>query len=237
MVDLTPEELQEPRTAAKLLPWVEQKIEEIGSTEDGKRAIRFREGLAKPLVEEVLPLGIFASRHFHNSGKVNIQPTLGNQDYDATIQDRREQRAPFSFVEITQAHEGENKHLRMMVLERIGHVNVLGAVRKTGTKATDIHIEIENEAVSHTTVVEHELRKVEEAIRRKVQKSYPRDTALLVVFDDYISMQNQDDLGRLRDCVQSLLPDLRNFRWLAVIGWSKRTFEEFDLASPERRSG
>lgn len=70
MVDLTPEELQKPRTAATLLPWVEQKIEEIGSTEDGKRAIRFREGLAKALVEEVLPLGIFASRHFHNSGKV-----------------------------------------------------------------------------------------------------------------------------------------------------------------------
>lgn len=119
----------------------------------------------------------------------------------------------------------------MVELERIGHVNALGAVQKTGTKATGIHVEVENEAVSHAAVLERELRKVEEAIRRKVQKSYPPDTALLVVFDDYISMRDEVDLGRLRDCIQSLLPDLRSFRWLAVIGWSKGTFEEFDLAS------
>ena len=233
MIMLTPEDLQEPRTAAELLPWVERKIQDIGSTKDGKHAIRFREGLAKQLVEEALPLGIFASKHFRNSTKVNIELVLGSQNFDATIQDRREQRAPFSFVEITQAHEGENEHLRMVALERDGHVNILGAVQKIGTKFTGIRVEVENEAVSHKTVLQHELQRVEEAIRRKMENSYPPDTALLVVFDDYISIQDEADLERLRNRVWSLISDLRNFRWLSVIGWSKRTFEEFDLASAE----
>ena len=67
----------------------------------------------------------------------------------------------------------------------------------------------------------------------KKMVSNPPDTALLVVFDDYISIQGEADLERLRNRVRSLLSDLRNFRWLAVIGWSKRTFEEFDLALAE----
>lgn len=231
MIDLTPQELQEPRTAAQLLPWVEQKIKKIGSTENGKRAIRFREGLAKPLVEEALPLGIFASRHFHNSEEVTVVPTLGSQNYDARIQDKREERARFSFIEITQAHEGENEHLRMIALDRDGHVSPLGAVRKSGTKATGIQVEIESVAVSHSAVLEQEIRRVEQAIRRKMGKSYPDETILLVVFDDFISMHDEADLERLRGCIRPLLSDLSNFRWLAVIGWSKRTFEEFDLAS------
>jgi hypothetical protein len=37
MTIMTPEELQKPRTAEELLPWVEQKIQEIGSTAGGKR--------------------------------------------------------------------------------------------------------------------------------------------------------------------------------------------------------
>lgn len=226
---LSPEELQEPRTALEFLPWVEQKIQEIANTEVGKRAIRFREGIAKPLVEEAFPLGIFASKHFHNSTEVTIKLVLGSQNYDATIRDNREQRAPFSFVEVTQAHEGENEHLRMLMLEKNGHVNVLGNVQKKGTKHKGIQVEVEDEAVSHKSVLENELGRVKEAICRKIQKPYPTGTALLVMFDDYISIQDKTDLLRLRKSIRPLLSDLRNFRWLAVAGWSKKAFEEFDL--------
>ncbi len=233
MTIITPEELQKPRTAEELLPWVEQKIHEIGSTAGGKRAIRFREGLAKPLVEEALPLGIFASKFFQNSPEVSIRHILGSQNYDATIQDRRRQQAPFSFVEITQAHEGENDLLRMVALERDGHVNVLGAVQKRGTKNTGIHVEVENKAFEHSKVFQSEIRRVEEAIRRKSDKSYPPGTALLVVFDDYISIQDEADVEKMRNCILSLLPGRSRFRWLAVIGWSKKTFIEFDLGLSE----
>jgi hypothetical protein len=231
MTNLTPEELQEPRTASDFLPWVQRRIEEIGAAKGGKRAIRFRHGLVKPLVEEALPLGIFASKHFAGSEHITLQLVLGNQNYDAIVQDERDQSGSLTYIEVTQAHEGENEHLRMMVLEEKGHVNPIGVVRKDGTKVTGIQVVVENEAINHGTVLESEFRKIEEAIRRKQQKSYPPGTALLVMFDDYISMQHDDDVIRLRDRVQPLLSDLSAFVWLAVVGWSGRIFEEFDLVS------
>lgn len=203
---------------------------EVASTDAGKHVIRFRKGLAKPLVEEALPLGIFASHHFGNSDDVTIALVLGNQNHDALIEDHREHKAPFSFVEVTQAHEGENEHLRMLALEREGHVSLLGPVQKSGTKATGIHVEVEDVAVRHYTVLQRELDLIEAAIRRKAGKPCPPDTALLVVFDDYISIKKESDRAALRSRIQPLLSCLGNFRWLAVLGWSKRTFIEFDLA-------
>ena len=91
-------------------------------------------------------------------------------------------QAHFSFVEITQAHEGENDFLRMIVLERDGHVNVLGAVQKGGTKTTGIHVEVENKAFEHSMVLEGEIGRVEVAIRRKSEKTYPSGTALFSSF-------------------------------------------------------
>jgi hypothetical protein len=230
MNELTSEELQAPRTAAQFLPWVEQRMAAVAATDAGKHAIGFRKGLVKPLVEEALPLGIFAAHHFWGSDNVTIALVLGNQNYDATIEDHRAQKSPFSFIEVTQAHEGENEHLRMLVLEREGHVSLLGPVHKSGTKATGIHVEVEGVALRHATVLQRELDRVEAAILRKTGKPYPPDTALLVVFDDYISIKDESDLEALRSRIQPLLSCLENFRWLAVVGWSKRTFLEFDLA-------
>jgi hypothetical protein len=203
---------------------------EVAATDTGKHAIGFRKGLAKPLVEEALPLGIFAAHHFGGSDDVTIALVLGNQNYDATIEDHRAQKSSFSFIEVTQAHEGENKYLRMLVLEREGHVSLLGPVHKSGTKVTGIHVEVEGAALRHSTVLQRELDRVEAAILRKTGKPYPSDTALLVVFDDYISIEDESDLEALRSRIQPLLSCLGNFRWLAVVGWSKRTFLEFDLA-------
>lgn len=230
MNGLTSKELQAPWTAAQFLPWVERRMAEVASTDAGKCAIGFRKGLAKPLVEEALPLGIFASYHFEDSDDVTIALVLGNQSHDATIEDHREQKSPFSFIEVTQAHEGENEHLRMLVLEREGHVSLLGPVHKSGTKATGIRVKVEGVALLHSTVLKRELDRVEAAILRKTGKPYPPDTGLLVVFDDYMSIKNQRDIETLRSRILPLLSRLNNFRWLAVVGWSKRTFLEFDLA-------
>jgi hypothetical protein len=227
MNELTSEELQAPRTVAQFLPWVERRMEmeDVVYKETGNRDER----LAKKLKEEALPLGIFASHHFGSSDDVIIALVLGNQSYDATIKDYREQKAPFSFIEVTQAHEGENEHLRMLALEREGHVSLLGTVHKSGTKNTGIHVEVEAEALSRSEMLKQELDRVEEAILRKTEKSYPPDTALLVVFED-MSIEDECDLETLHSRIQPLLPRLRNFRWLAVVGWSKRTFLEFDFA-------
>ncbi|MCH8135180.1 MAG: hypothetical protein IIB77_04280 [Proteobacteria bacterium] len=224
---LTQEDLEVRRTAAAFLPWVEECIEKIGSTNEGKSAIRFRQGLAKQLVEEALPIGIFAMHHFGAKEDIAIQLVVGNQNYDAIVTG---DSSFFSYIEVTQAHEGEDAHLRMIALECDGHVSTLGPVIKTGTKATGISVEVEGIALSHSAVLCEELARIQDAVARKIDKSYPEDTALLVVFDDYISIRNEQDLAELRSAVEPLMPQLNNFRWFAVVGWSKRTFMEFDLS-------
>lgn len=61
--DLTEENLQQVRTVAEFLPLTESCIAQVGSTDEGKRSVRLRQGLTKPLVEEALPIGIFGTHH------------------------------------------------------------------------------------------------------------------------------------------------------------------------------
>ena len=70
---------------------------------------------------------------------------LGEQKYDAVV---TEGTAPFSRIEITQAHEGEGAFLRMLHLDREGHVSPVGAITKTGTKHAGIAVKVEYEANS-----------------------------------------------------------------------------------------
>lgn len=227
--ELTEEQLQKERSAATFLPWVEDMLKTFGSSPESKAAVRFRRGLAKQLVEEALPLGIFALHHYCSSEEVRLRLVLGNQNHDAVIDDQRSNPSPFCFVEVTQAHAGEEEHLRMLALEEHGHVNMLGAVRKSGTKATGIRVEVEPLAESQHVVLIKELERIEAAVRRKARKEYPEGTALLVVFDDYISIKDSEDLDTLRECLKRMLPDLGQFSWLSVVGWSKRTLLEFNL--------
>ncbi len=231
MNELTSKELEMPRTASQLLPWAKQRMNEIGSTDAGGCSILFRQGLTKRLVEELLPLGIFASHHFGISDDVTISPVLGNQNHDASVEDRREKKSPIFYIEVTQAHDGESEYLRMLVLKRDGSVSALGAVHKSGTKATGIHVEVKGHmAQRHSTVVQKQVELVKEAMRRKMQKDYEHNTALLVVFDDWLFNKDGCDRETLRSHIQPLLSELRNFRWFAVVGWSELTFLEFDLA-------
>ena len=117
MVELTEEQLQKERSAAEFLPWVEGLLQTLGASPEGKTTVRFRRGLAKRLVEEALPLGILALHHYCSSEEVRLRLVLGNQNHDAVIDDQRANPSPFSFVEVTQAHAGEEEHLRMLALE------------------------------------------------------------------------------------------------------------------------
>ena len=223
-------DLESPRSAKEYLAWVETTIRRLGGTDEGKSAIRLRCGLAKTLVEEALPLAIFSRKHYKASRCVTIQHRVGNQNFDAEVIDRRIRKSPFKYLEVTQAHDGENEHYRMIALERDGHVNALGAVKKSGTKHTGITVDVANEARSHTCLHAEELKRIEAAICRKLTKKYPDETALIVAFDDYIAIHSDEDLDSLRNFAsQSLLSKIANFRWLAFVGWGKQGFLEFDL--------
>lgn len=225
-INLSPEEIQTPRGAADLYPWVLDRIESIKATPNGKSAIRFRKELCKPLIEELLPLGLLCECFFERSPEVRVELVLGNQNYDAIVTDQRRNAVVFpQRIEVTQSHEGEDEHLRMLHLEQEGHVSLFGPVRKSGTKKTGISVSVENEAKSHTEVVNRQRTLVQEAIDRKLTRTYEPDTALLVVFDDLIAIRNDSDCGVFRNLLlDNRATLLGRFAWVGVIGWRKKCF-------------
>ncbi|WP_156773429.1 hypothetical protein [Chlorobaculum parvum] len=127
----------------------------------------------------------FAFRHYQGSSEVSVTHIFGNQNYDAEILDNRQHKSPFSFIEVTQACEGENDHYRPLALKRDGHVSAYGPVNKSGTKATKIHVDVESIATSPSCLYKKACQFIEDAIQRKLVKPYPQETAVLVYFDDW----------------------------------------------------
>jgi len=159
------EELTKKRTPSELLSWAKWKMEQIGSTDEGEKALRLREGLAKPLMEEVYPLAIFGWRKFGNTDQILMQPIIGNQSYDAIVTDLRSKPASESYIEITQSHEGENDYLRRLVLQWQGFTFGYSPVIKKGTRKTRLQVSIRPKAVRLDEVARDELKRIFDAAR------------------------------------------------------------------------
>ncbi len=78
----------------------------------------------------------------------------------------------------------------------------------------------------------HEFQKILSAAKGKANKTYPSKTALVIPFDDRIAIDGQPDEASLDTFIlKRVIPEVKHFRRLAVLGWSKRTFLENDLRS------
>jgi len=223
------EELTKKRTPSELMSWVEQKMGQIESTDEGERALTLHEGLAKQLMEEVYPLAIFGWRKFGNTDQVLMQPIIDDQPYDAILTDLRSKPASQSYVEITQAHEGENDYLRRLVFQRQGNVFMPSRVIKTGTKKTGLRVSVSPNANSGE-VAPSELERIYLAAERKAAKDYPVNTSLIIIFKDDRFFQRAIDDAKLdafvKKCILKL--DLR-FSTLYLVGW-QNVFREFSLS-------
>lgn len=229
---ITIKELEIPRSALTVKQWVDANIQRIGSTDEGKQAVRLREGLLKELIEEALPLGIFCDAYFDKSEMVTVTHKVGNQNYDVVVEDSRPQKTTLKYIEITQAHEGEESHLRMLFLNKNGHANVIGKVTKSGTKHKGINIEIENEAISHSVIFCRGAEMIRAAAIRKAGNIYPEHTGLVIVCDDYIAFKDEQDKQRLSKFVETeVLKILKNFEKVFIIGWSSKLYLEFHLSN------
>lgn len=223
------EELTKKRTPSELMSWVKQKMDNIGSTDEGESVLRLHEGLAKQLMEEVYPLSIFGWRKFGNDDQIYIQPIIGNKSYDAVVTDLSSKPASQSYIEITQSHEGESDYLRRLVLDKKGIVFMHGPVIKTGTKKTGRKISIPTKVVRPDEVARNELGRIIDAAKRKTAKDYPVNTSLIIVFDDDWFFRRAIDDAKLDAFVKRhiLNLDLR-FSALYLVGW-KNAFREFSL--------
>tara|TARA_R110002049_G_scaffold185640_3_gene353919 strand:+ start:84 stop:947 length:864 start_codon:yes stop_codon:yes gene_type:complete len=217
--------LEQPKNAGAYLPWVKELIARVKNEDpDGLRKIRLCVGLAKELMQEAFPIGLFASRYFAASNEVEIALKVGSQGYDATVRDLRDKPSGIAYLEVTMATDGEVDYLRMLELHRADQVSGLGLVTKTGTKRTGLTIQVRSEAVSQQSVLEKERRVVLGAIERKVTKNYPAGTALIVGFDDTMSFDRADNIANIENVLDANESRLSSFHTVAVVGLIMNTF-------------
>jgi len=227
--DISEEELTKKRTPSELHSWVNRKIDQVGSTDEGLEFLRLHKGLAKQLMEEVYPLALFGYRKFGNTDQILMQPIIGNQSHDAVVIDLRTKPASQSYVEITQSHEGENEYLKMLALHEQGYVFKHGTVSKTGTQKTGLKVSVQAEAVEVVKVAENELGRILDAVKRKAGKDYPANTSLIIIFDDTFHFQEVVDSAKLDNFVNTHILNLDlKFSTLYLVG-RKNVFREFSI--------
>lgn len=229
MQPLTKEILEEPRTAKTYLPWTTSLMTHVKTTDpNGLRDIRLGHGLVgRHLYREAFPIGVFASRYFNDSDKVFVQLVVGNQNYDALVQDNRPVPSGITHVEVTIADEGEQDYLRMKHLHENGISSGLRPIKKSGTRNTGLSIEMEDNKLSREDVLGREGDNLRNAIARKLSptKHYPTGTVLLVGFKDERDPDDPESLSNLEQIVDSFISQLARFHSIAVIGTtSKRLF-------------
>ena len=108
-------ELERPRTAAEMLAWVNAAAERFNATTETKAAARLGRLGAKELWGEARPIALFAYRYFDASPQVTITHVIGNQNYDATVDDRREYpaRVDHRSASLNQSSE-ESFHMKFL---------------------------------------------------------------------------------------------------------------------------
>jgi hypothetical protein len=226
------EELEIERTPSQLWDWLVQKVNQICSTEKGLKNFRRQEGLIKQLVEEVSPLAIWGKFKFGDTDQVLLKPIIGNQNYDAKIIDKRIEPATITYIEITQAHEGENDYLRRCELLNRGIVFSNAPVIKTG-KGKNRKVLIPPEATSVEEGVKKELNRIVDAVKRKVAKDYPVNTSLIISFDDTTLFEERLkvlNFPSIDDFVKKeiIYLDIR-FSRLYLVGEASKTFKEYPI--------
>jgi hypothetical protein len=135
-----------------------------------------RMGLLRKVHDELYPLAHFAKLYFSASPEVVIKWQFGSQNFDATVDDQREdtRRSNICYLEVTTLQDEEDA-------KQLEELSEKGSIETTGDQAQANH-----------------LRKVEllrRALEKKGRINYPEKTALLVYSDEdrfrhfYIGMQ------------------------------------------------
>lgn len=169
------------RTPGELDAWVDRKCRIFSATRVGRRAVRLnKHRSAKWLMEEIFPLSRFARVRFAGREDVALRPLRGNQPYDAEIRSAAD--LLYRRMEITHSGLNRDEHLRMVFLEKHGHVPMTGSVSSTRDRFGKEVVEAELEARSHTSLRDEMLADVLERVRMKSKKRYGPDVALLVAF-------------------------------------------------------
>lgn len=231
---MTREELETPRTAAEMLGWVYAAHARFRATKQLRAAAREGKFFAKELIQEALPIALFAHRYYNASPEVTISHVLGNQTYDALVADNRQSPAAATHIEATVSDWSYTEALRMEMLTRDGHAPGYGHVSAVGPRGNRTELRAELAAVRHEDLRAKHIAGVIAAVNRKAAITYPDGTALVVRVDDSVPFRNDDDVAELDHVARTILLPVvarREFRVLALEG-SRAVHLAYDLGPP-----
>ena len=217
---VTKKELEEPRSAAEMLDWVQGTLRRF-NTKQLKAEAREGKHFAKELADEALPIALFARSYYDNSPNVMITHVIGSQQFDAMVNDDRQAPSSIQHIEATVSDRNFTEALRMEILNKKGSVAAYGKVVAKGPKGKRSVLEAESIAVKHDDVHEQHLEAVAAAVAKKAKIEYPPHTALVVRVDDAGPFRGTDDVSALDELAQaSLAPKIagREFDVLALVG-------------------
>jgi len=217
---ITKEEFQIKRTKPEFIEWVDNKFVEIGRTKEGKKAVRFQTGILSEFVSEAYALRQLLP--YIDDDVSTYECIIGNQNYDVLI-DRHDKDCSNDKIEITEAHEGEVEHHRMILLEEKGHVSASGEIKKSGTKKTGLELEDVSMAHNLNDLLQQNLELISDAFKKKNEKPYDENTSLLIMFKDYM-FRDEEHFGyveRLKEFIESEICTKNDkFKDIYVLGWS-----------------
>lgn len=228
---LSKEEIESTRTAAEILTWFYAANARFRVSKELKAAAREGQFFSKQLLEETLPIALFADRFYKRSAQVAITQVLGNQSYDATVLDRRSSPDSVTHIETTVADMDHNESLRMELVSKEGSAPAVGTITVKGPKGRRTELRGESCVYDPSRVADQWLPQVRAAVAAKAKKQYPNGTALVVRVDDAIAFREKDEIDKLDALAKAELIQMlsgREFRVLSIVG-SQGLYLEYRL--------
>jgi hypothetical protein len=102
---ITREEIEKTRSPRGLRQFVRRRFEKVRKARNERHKAIQRHGLYKVFTDEIIPLSLAALKLYPNT--YTVTPVIGNQGYDAIVQDNRGRIV--DHVEITWPQDGKRK--------------------------------------------------------------------------------------------------------------------------------
>jgi hypothetical protein len=215
---LTKTDLERPRTQEELREWVDDLLRRLSQTSEGIHAVRLNRGkFVKQFEEEIYPLALFADAFFRGRSDVLFQPVIGIQPYDALLVEA----STHHYLEITQAFDGHQNHLRMLHIEKHGRAPITGP-KLEKDKTRGCVQETWPEAEAHEELLARTFAAIQTAVKEKSVKPNKSDTTLIVEIVDH-HIHSESDRRALDSFARStLVPAAARFAALSLVSDRER---------------
>ena len=209
---ISKEEISISRRPSEYIQWFESHLETTGRDRAFREDALQHKGIFKQFYEELFPLYSLLKCKQREWNDSRFRNVLGSQSYDVEIENNS-----MSYLEIGTTEFDDVELLRMRVFLDNGYVSLVGKPERDNRNRP---VAIQDEARSHEEIVRETMDSISALIESKSEKDYPDTTGLVVYYDDFSIVFDEDDNEMLRSGIDRLKP-----KW-------KCTFDAVYLVGP-----